>query len=92
VNERIKSLAIQAGLNVILEQHVREYGTGNWDDTPYPEVEKFAELIVRECIDILMKPEHTMTYPNKLSRYNEGWVKGRLLGIEHIKQHFGVKE
>jgi hypothetical protein len=51
----------------------------------------FAELIVRECIDILMKPEYVMTHPEGLTRYNEGWVNGRLLGIEHIKEHFGVE-
>jgi hypothetical protein len=54
-------------------------------------MKKFAELIVRECIDILMKPEYAMNYPNKLSHYNMGWVKGRLLGIEHIKHYFGVE-
>lgn len=54
--------------------------------------EKFAELIVKECVDILMKPEYAMKHPEELSKYNEGWVNGRLLGIEHIKEHFGVEE
>jgi hypothetical protein len=39
-----------------------------------------------------MKPEYAMNNPTLLSPYNEGWASGRLLGIEHIKQHFGVKE
>jgi hypothetical protein len=54
--------------------------------------EKFAELILRECADILMKPEYVMNHPEGLADYNRGWANGRLLGIEHIKEHFGVKE
>ena len=56
------------------------------------ELEKLAELIVRECADILMKPEYAMNHPEELGDYNKGWVNGRLLGIEHIKKHFGVEE
>jgi hypothetical protein len=54
--------------------------------------EKFAELIVRECANLLMKPEYVMNHPEELTDYNRGWVNGRLLGIEHIKDHFGVEE
>ena len=53
---------------------------------------RFAELIVNECADILMKPEYAMNHPEELSDYNKGWVNGRLLGIEHIKDHFGIEE
>jgi hypothetical protein len=58
-------------------------------------VDRFAELIVRECADILMKPaimEWDEGLRSELSDYNKGWVNGRLLGIEHIKEHFGVEE
>jgi hypothetical protein len=53
---------------------------------------RFAELIVRECVDILMKPEYAMNHPGDLADYNRGWVNGRLLGIEHIEGYFGVEE
>jgi hypothetical protein len=39
-----------------------------------------------------MKPEYPMTHSEELSEYNKGWVNGRLLGIEHIKEQFRVKE
>jgi hypothetical protein len=52
----------------------------------------FAELIVRECVGILMKPEYAMNHPGELADYNRGWVNGRLLGIEHIEGYFGVEE
>jgi len=53
--------------------------------------EKFAELLIRECVNILEKPEYVMTHPEELTDYNRGWVNGRLLGIEHIKEQFGVE-
>ena len=91
VNKRISELKNQASVwcdENIPEQFSEEtngYGKA-WED-------KFAELIVKECIHILMKPEYAMTHNlNDLSLYNEGWVKGRLLGIEHIKHYFGVEQ
>jgi hypothetical protein len=48
-------------------------------------------LLNAECANLLMKPEYVMNHPEELTDYNRGWVNGRLLGIEHIKEHFGVK-
>ena len=56
------------------------------------ELEKFAELIVWECVGILMKPEYPMNHPEELADYNRGWVNGRLLGIDHIREHFEVEQ
>jgi hypothetical protein len=36
----------QSGLLKILTEHAGEFGTGTFIDTPYPEVEKFAELVI----------------------------------------------
>ena len=69
--------------------------SGCWDELGTYEqeaIEKFAQLIVRECANILMKPEYAMNHPEELGDYNKGWVNGRLLGIEHIKEHFGVED
>ena len=52
MNERIRLLAEQAGMVKILRQHAHEYGAGSFEDTEYPELEKFAELIVQHCIDV----------------------------------------
>ena len=49
MNEQIKQLAEQAGLIKILDEHASEYGNGMFENTPYPELAKFAELIVKEC-------------------------------------------
>lgn len=63
-----------------------------WDNqTNHLNAEKFAELITKECLTIL---EHRLDVyePLNLSEYNRGWVNGRMLAVEQIKEHFGVKE
>ena len=52
MNERILELAEQAGMVKILDEHANEYGAGMLENYPYPELERFAELIVRECAEI----------------------------------------
>ena len=78
MNERLKELAVQAGLHdfVLIAMGVDE------------ELEKFAELIVKECAvycegHILPKG---MAEENDLN-YNDG-VMDCAIGL---KQHFGVK-
>ena len=89
MNERILNLAEQAGI-AIWGDAVYMYRPGDTLDSTV--IIKFAELIVRECAGILMKPEYAMNHPEELGDYNKGWVNGRLLGIEHIKEHLGVEE
>lgn len=89
MNDRSVELYKQA-LEFAYSSIEREY----WDGTAFQGVVagRFTELLVKECIDILMRPSYQMTHPEELSRYNEGWVRGRLLGIDHIKEHFGIEE
>lgn len=74
MNERIKLLAQQAKL----PEYVLEYGT---ELCLAPHLEKFAELIVRECADIAKQTE-----PDDGNDYKSGrsWA-----GIEILK-HFNV--
>ena len=69
MNERIKELALQAGFKTDRIGHL--FGG---DD-----IEKFAELIVKECADIAEK------------RYSDYPSDDRLLS-DAVKRHFGVKE
>ena len=71
MNPRIKQLAVQAGY--YQEQDV---DGSRFDAMPRQCFEKFAELIVRECISAAMvKPDSK-------------WVSAEDL----IKRHFGVEE
>ena len=49
MNERIQQLAEQSGYTKDM------FGIGHWD---MPECKKFAELIVRECIDTAFHKGH----------------------------------
>jgi hypothetical protein len=86
MNEKIRELAEQAKITFT------DYGSGEFlteDDISLPRLEKFAELIVRECRDIVeqdMKLAHIQMIPFTLEKYANGRLK------EKIKKHFGVEE
>jgi len=75
MNKRIRQLALDAGIGFTL-----------WDDsgremidnyTPEERLEKFAELIVRECADVVS------------NQYSADWGKW---SNRMILEHFGVEE
>ena len=43
--DEIIEMAREAGLIHILDEHAHEYGSGTFENTPYPELEAFANLI-----------------------------------------------
>ena len=67
MNERIKELAEQAGYTKDM------FGVGHWD---MPECKKFAELIVKECVEQIINRE----------RSDGEWYQ------DDIFKHFGVEE
>ena len=87
MNERIQKLIEQA--------------TSTQGPTPYNPLtfevfdkEKFAELIVRECVEQL---RYTVLDTQELRRdkstdYQVGWEDGMFDAEEMIKAHFGVEE
>ena len=72
MNERIDELMIEAGARFEFLHGV------HYDDFQY---EKFAELIVRECLDQLLVSDPT-----------EDFDKGIAWSAKQIKEHFGVEE
>ena len=78
MNERIKELAIKAGA-----VNVWEWASDDVLDIKKMDAEKFAELIVKECIDIL--PEKV-----KIDDLYDGKILVQC-GMA-IKEHFGVEE
>ena len=44
----IIELALQSGMAELLEEHSREYGSGTFEITLYPELEKFAALVAAQ--------------------------------------------
>jgi hypothetical protein len=82
MNERIKELAEQAGYTKDM------FGVGHWD---MPECQKFAELIVRECISVVDKlvPPGYEDYPDYKDQVERSF---RIECVAEIKKHFGVEE
>ena len=82
MNERIRELAIEAGYDWAWNTQI---------DFGHKDVEKFAELIVRECI------EKIRTYdlvPGHSAKWEDIYdIHSRLLQDlgEELKEHFGVK-
>jgi len=82
MNERIRELAEQAT--------TIEYGVDNGFDRVTFDKEKFAELIVRECVQVC-EPILDEPYEN-MTEFGKGLVEGQDVAIERIKEHFGVAE
>ena len=86
MNERLKQLAEQAG--ILKEQSVQAKIVKNEDGTwtsilEYPDLEKFAELIIQECAKSLWTEEcHNSDLA--LEEFERNSAK--------IKKHFGVEE
>jgi hypothetical protein len=85
LNQRIKELAEQAGMVKILEEHAHEYGNGMFENTPYPELEKFAELIIRECMACSI-------WVGKMNTNSVEPIHTAHAINQRIKQQFGVEE
>jgi len=79
MNERIQALAEQAG--ILKEQSVKAKIVKNEDGTwtsilEYPDLEKFAELLIRQCIQAV----------KNVGGYNEEYH------MNAIKKYFGDEE
>jgi hypothetical protein len=80
MNERIKELALQAGLGDHLWLDIS-------DSEDVKVTEKFAELIVKECLMIVY--ERQVLAPTD----DDGYFKVALdMVSKDIEQHFGVEE
>ena len=86
MNERIKQLAEQAGFRLHLDG---EFYTANHKHLPITEdIEKFAELIVRECISV-------MNTTAKEAQENFTYMDNDVPTTAHqfeIRKHFGVEK
>jgi len=78
VNERIRQLIEQATDTI----EIVNPDTGITHYREFFDKEKFAELIVRECVQV-GGPEDS---------YTDEWFKAKAYSVQKIKQHFRVEE
>jgi hypothetical protein len=83
VNERIKQLAEQAGFRLHLDG---EFYTANHKHLPITEdIEKFAELIVAECMEVCRRGKYDGRDDMSLIQFNNG-IRFCMNAIDN---HFG---
>ena len=89
MNPRIKELAKQAGGNPNYSAFRGHFlpPPPDYIDPATVDLEKFAELIVRECIGCC---EQVISDP--VPESVDTWLNGGSQCISEIKQHFGIKE
>ena len=83
MNERIMDICINAGINTWPFNAV---GFISLDES---ELEKFAELIVRECAGVA--EGLSKLYPEKVG-FDVGYTMGTARAAKDIKERFGVEE
>jgi hypothetical protein len=95
MNKRIKQLAEQADMVRLLNEHAHEYGNGTFENTPYPELEKFAELIVQECLKKVEEEYKPVLEDKEMMKdtHWDGYVQCGVDSYVSIREHFfGVEE
>ena len=93
MNERINQLRLEAGISRLHDEPkfmvaVSKEGTVI---EPLDGLEKFAELIVQECL-AHGKLTQSQAVVNGSEEYNAGREMGIEVFMNQIKQHFGVEE
>ena len=83
MNERIETLAKAAGYDMINKAAMRALGF---------DVEKFAELIVRECARIARATPCPYEEDEVRQRLGHTWDMASLEAGREIVKHFGVEE
>lgn len=80
MNDRIFQLAKQADL---IQWDTLPSGARTPDHESVVKAMKFAELIIRECVE---------TIQNESMNSNEDWEDGLVIAQQSIKEHFGVED
>jgi hypothetical protein len=83
MNERIRELREQAGMHDFV---LEAMGIGE-------EFEKFAELIVRECLDIVEAQKESLCENQAAWSHDDyGYERAVNDSVEMVKKHFGVEQ
>lgn len=77
MNERIRDLAITGGIYDCICDPYDQQKNGDQHSSVLPDLERFAEKIVRECVQVSLKSSHRND--------DMGAIIAR-----NIQQHFGV--
>jgi hypothetical protein len=94
MNERIRELAKKSGFVLWQDESWNPGNVVDWSSDYDAELEKFAELIVRECFDVLMKESERL---HKLESEEKDDLRARdfevaaekcVDNVEALREHF----
>ena len=88
MNERIRELALQACVNVIATQGMEDIVDGCYIISP-DKLAKFAELIVRECAEVIDDGRFSVRQCEGNS-HRVSYNNGIYYALSSVKKHFGV--
>lgn len=86
MSEQIKELVFKAGAKLYSEPPMRQV-TGV--SMSFESVEKFIELIVRECMEVAIHKDDGMISTADIAGY---MASGRVSAAKMIAKHFGLEE
>ena len=90
MNDKIKQLAKEAGYYLYDLTETHECKTVETDSKDeWITLEKFAELIVKECMKVAVNKDSGYMHPANVAGY---MAAGRSTAAQMIREHFGVKE
>lgn len=90
MNKRIRELAEQAKGFVDLNQHIG--GEKGCMVYTYDGLEKFAELIVKECVQTLRDNTPVVDENDSVEDWDRGYIRAMVDCEHHIQEHFGVEQ
>ena len=89
MNKRLEKLAKEA------DEYVIEFATQDQELYILKLMEKFAELIVQECVGVAADQRDWVENMVVFSEHDKFWNKARIVQsqriVDKIKQHFGVE-
>lgn len=88
MNERIRELWDEAAKSVAAYPS----GQNNSWETQVNFMDKFAELIVRECVQTLRDNTPVIDEYDSVEDWDRGYIRAMVDCEHHIQEHFGVKE
>ena len=90
MNERIQQLALQAHVTVLTTKGMEDIVDGCYIISP-DKLDKFAELIVKECAEVIDDGRFSFRECEGNS-HRVSYNNGIYYALSSVKKHFGVEE
>jgi len=94
--ELIRDLAITGGIYDCICDPYDKLKNGDPYSSVMVDLERFAELIVRECVNVALEQKKWVENQEVFNPHDESWNRARIQQSQHIvdkiKEHFGIEK